>query len=90
MPQNGKQFCDKAVPNSGKLSFALISNISNAIIECYFFCFVTPLCAFVGSSKLFSTNIIETVWQALNDCWNDRIFLLPLFSRFWKLFLQVS
>jgi len=42
-----------------------------------------------GSSKLFSTNIIETVWKALNDCWNDRIFLQPLFNRFWKLFLQI-
>ena len=90
MPQNGEQFYDKAIPNSSKLRFALTANISNAITKCYFFCFIIPICAFVGSSKLFSTNIIETVWKALNDCWNDRIFLQPLFNRFWKLFLQVS
>lgn len=37
----------------------------------------------------FSTNLVQTVWIALNDCWDDKIFLQPLFNRFWKLFLQV-
>lgn len=43
---------------------------------------------FSGTS-VFSTNLVSTVWKALNRCWDEKVFIKPLFSRFWKLFLQV-
>lgn len=37
----------------------------------------------------FSTNLVRTTWKALNKCWDDKVFVQPLTSRFWKLFLQI-
>eukprot|EP00795_Rhopilema_esculentum_P003179 gene3179-1492_t len=42
-----------------------------------------------GSEDLFSINMVTVVWKALDRCWDDKVFMRPLLSRFWKLFLQI-
>ena len=41
-----------------------------------------------GNNKQLRTVIASTIFQAIERCWDERVFLEPLTHKFWKLTLQ--
>ncbi|XP_071962794.1 conserved oligomeric Golgi complex subunit 2-like isoform X2 [Antedon mediterranea] len=37
----------------------------------------------------FKLSVFDTIWNALQMCWKDQVYITPLAHRFWKLTLQI-
>ena len=43
-----------------------------------------------SSSANFRLELFQTLWEAIQKCWDESVYIAALVHRFWKLTLQVS